>query len=86
MRCLGITILAHISGGLVGVASGAMGMLGTTAMAITVDAYGPISDTAGGIGELDGMPEDMREKIDFLDAAGNTTTAPVLGLTSRSLV
>merc|ERR1719261_2047815 len=74
--CLGITVLvAHSLVGMLGVALGALGMLGTMTMALTIDAYGPISDNAGGIAEMSGLPEHVRTKTDCLDAAGNTTAA-----------
>jgi len=74
--CLGVTILvAHSLCGMFGVALGALGMLGTMTMALTIDAYGPISDNAGGIAEMAGLPEHVRELTDCLDAAGNTTAA-----------
>merc|ERR1711963_297421 len=74
--CLGVTILvAHTLCGMFGVALGALGMLGTMTMASTIDAYGPISDNAGGIAEMSGLPEGVRELTDCLDAAGNTTAA-----------
>merc|ERR1712139_308998 len=74
--CLGITILiSHSLCGMVGVALGALGMLGTMTMGLTIDAYGPISDNAGGIAEMSELPSTVREKTDCLDAAGNTTAA-----------
>merc|ERR1719515_446899 len=74
--CLGVTILvAHSLCGMLGVALSALGMLGTMTMALTIDAYGPISDNAGGIAEMSGLPETVRERTDCLDAAGNTTAA-----------
>jgi inorganic pyrophosphatase len=74
--CLAVTILvAHMLCGMFGVALGALGMLGTMTMALTIDAYGPISDNAGGIAEMCGLPENVRVLTDCLDAAGNTTAA-----------
>merc|ERR1712113_1255045 len=74
--CLGITILvAHSLCGMFGVALSALGMLGTMTMALTIDASGPISDNAGGIAEMAGLPETVRGLTDCLDAAGNTTAA-----------
>merc|ERR1712176_1679158 len=74
--CLGVTILvAHSLCGMFGVALSALGMLGTMTMALTIDAYGPISDNAGGIAEMSGLPETVRGLTDCLDAAGNTTAA-----------
>merc|ERR1712100_829459 len=74
--CLGITILiSHKYAGMYGVALGALGMLGTMTMGLTIDAYGPISDNAGGIAEMSELPEEVRELTDCLDAAGNTPAA-----------
>ena len=58
-----------------GVALCALGMLGTLSTCLSIDVYGPICDNAGGIAEMAGMPDDVREKTDALDAAGNTTAA-----------
>merc|ERR1712151_621891 len=74
--CLGFTVLiSHRYCGMFGVALGALGMLGTMTMGLTIDAYGPISDNAGGIAEMSGLPETVRGLTDCLDAAGNTTAA-----------
>merc|ERR1719174_3399884 len=74
--CLGTTIaFAHTFAGMFGVALAAIGMLGTLACALAIDVYGPISDNAGGIAEMSGLEENVRERTDALDAAGNTPAA-----------
>ena len=75
---------SYVLGGFYGVAIAPSAMMATTAMQLAIDAFGPISDNAGGVAEMSELPKEVRERTDILDSVGNTTAATGKGFAIAS--